>query len=198
MQYIEAKQGLMADLIRPQKKETNIIPDERSIIHNGCSHGDSPISQLIPGEKVSCITESNGQDEKANSNDPIELPGGPVGTCVKDPDHMQEDRHDHPVSSPPMEVSQNLPVKYKGEDLHIEVGPLDRGRVEEHQKNTGDSEDDEEETRNAPQTEGIGESKAMAFDLHREDMEKEVVEHEHGPFQVGVRYSSSKNGTPYG
>ena len=68
----------------------------------------------------------------------------------------------------------------------------------EHQEDACDSKDDKKEAGNASETECIEESETMAFDLHREDMEKEVVEHEHGPFQVGVRYSSSKNGTPYG
>jgi len=44
-----------------------------------------------------------------------------------------------------------------------------------HQENTGDGEDDEEQARNSSETEGIGESKTMAFHLGWEDMEEEVV-----------------------
>jgi hypothetical protein len=54
--YIKTKQGFVAYLIRPQKKETNIISNERGIGHNGCAYCNAPISKLIPGEKISCVT----------------------------------------------------------------------------------------------------------------------------------------------
>jgi hypothetical protein len=98
--YIKTKQGFMAHLIRSQKKETNIIPNERSIGHNGCAYCNSPISQLIPREKISCVTQSEGKDEKANSDHPIKLPRRSIGTCVKYPDHVEKDGHDHPMGSP--------------------------------------------------------------------------------------------------
>ncbi len=66
----------------------------------------------------------------------------------------------------------------------------------EHQKDTGDGEDDEEKAGDSSEAEGIGESKTMAFHLGWEDMEKEVVIDKHGSFQIGVRYSSSENGFP--
>jgi len=65
-----------------------------------------------------------------------------------------------------------------------------------HQKNTGDGEDDEEETRDPSQAERISESKTMAFHLGREDMEKKVVIHHHGSFQIGIRHSSSEDRSP--
>jgi hypothetical protein len=103
--YIKTKQGFMAYLIRSQKKETNIISNERSIGHDGCAYCDSPISKLIPREKISCVTQSQGKDEKANSDHPIKLPGGSVGACVEYPDHMEEDCHNHPMSRPSMQIS---------------------------------------------------------------------------------------------
>jgi hypothetical protein len=65
-----------------------------------------------------------------------------------------------------------------------------------HQENTSDGEDDEEKAGNSSETEGIGESKTMAFHLRWKDVEEEVVIHYHGSFQIGIRYSSSKNGFP--
>jgi hypothetical protein len=52
----------------------------------------------------------------------------------------------------------------------------------EHQEDPGDGENDEEEARDSSETEGIGESKSMAFHLGWEDMEKEVVIDKHGSF----------------
>jgi hypothetical protein len=66
----------------------------------------------------------------------------------------------------------------------------------EHQENTSDGEDDEKEAGNASQTERIGEPEAMAFDFCRKDMEEEVVIDEHGPLQIGIRYSGSEDRTP--
>jgi hypothetical protein len=88
MQHIETKQGLMAHLIGSEHKKTNPFPKEGSITHDGRPHRDSPISQLIPGEEISCITEAEGQDEKANTDDPVELPGRPIGTGVEYPHHV--------------------------------------------------------------------------------------------------------------
>ena len=67
----------------------------------------------------------------------------------------------------------------------------------EHQNDAGNGEDDEEKAGDPSQTERIGESKAVAFDLRWEDMKKEVVIDEHGPFQIGIRYSGSEDRTPY-
>jgi hypothetical protein len=100
--HIKTKQGFMAHLIRAQKKETNVIPDERSIGHNGRAYGNSPISKLIPREKISCVTEGQGKDEKKDSEHPIKFARGSVGSRIKHPDHMQEDRYHHPVSTPPV------------------------------------------------------------------------------------------------
>jgi len=65
-----------------------------------------------------------------------------------------------------------------------------------HQEDTGDGEDDEEKARNSSETEGIGESKAMALHLRGKDMKEEVVIDYHGSFQIGIRYSGSENGSP--
>jgi hypothetical protein len=68
----------------------------------------------------------------------------------------------------------------------------------EHQEDPCDGEDYEKETRNASETERIGEPKAVAFDFCGEDMEEEVVIDEHGSLQIGVRYPGSEDRTPYG
>jgi hypothetical protein len=66
-----------------------------------------------------------------------------------------------------------------------------------HEKNTGDGEDDKEEAGDPSETEGVGETEAVPFYLRRENMEKEVVIDHHGPFQIGIRYSGSEDGTPH-
>ena len=81
--------------------------------------------------------------------------------------------------------------------MHIEVGPFDRGRIMKHQEYASDRENDEEETGNSSQAEGIGESETMAFYLGREDMEKEVVIHHHGSFQIGIRKPGSEYRLPH-
>ena len=102
VEHVKAKQGLMAHLISPQNKEPNIFSDERGITHDGRSHSDSPISQLIPGEEISCITQGESKDEKTNSDHPVKLSGRAVGTGVEYPNHVKEDCHHHPMSRPSM------------------------------------------------------------------------------------------------
>ncbi len=67
----------------------------------------------------------------------------------------------------------------------------------EHQENAGDRQNDEEETGNSPQAERIRESKAMALDLGRENMEEEVVVDEKRALQIGIRKSGSEDRAPY-
>ena len=67
----------------------------------------------------------------------------------------------------------------------------------EHQEDACDRQNDEEETRNSPQAEGIGESEAMALDLSRENMEEEVVVDQHGPLQIRIRYPGPEDGAPH-
>jgi hypothetical protein len=105
MYHVETKQSLVAYLIRSQKEITDVVSNEGRIAHDGGPYGNSPISQLIPGKKVSCVTQSQGEDEKDNSKHPIELTRRPVGTSVEYPDHVEEDCSHHPVSRPPMQVS---------------------------------------------------------------------------------------------
>jgi len=66
----------------------------------------------------------------------------------------------------------------------------------EHQEDACDRQNDEEEARDTPQAEGIGESEAMPFDLSREDMKEEVVVDQQGPLQVCIRYSGPEDGKP--
>jgi hypothetical protein len=65
-----------------------------------------------------------------------------------------------------------------------------------HQEYASDRKDDKEETGNASQAERIGELKAMAFDLCRENVEEEVVVDQQGPLQIGIRHSSSEDRAP--
>ena len=65
-----------------------------------------------------------------------------------------------------------------------------------HQKDARNSKDDKKEAGNTSQTEGIGESKAMALHLRGKDMEEEVVIHHHGSLQVRIWYSGSEDGSP--
>lgn len=81
--------------------------------------------------------------------------------------------------------------------MHIEISPFDGRRIMEHQEDACDSKDDKKEAGNASETECIGESETMAFHLHREDMEEEVVIDEHGSFQIGIGYSGSEDRTPH-
>ena len=104
----------MAYLIRSEHKKTNVLPNEGSISHNSGSNGDSPVSQLIPGEKVSRITQGNSEDEEKDPDHPVEFTRWPVGTCVENPDHVEEDRYHHPMRSPSMEVSQDLSIEDEG------------------------------------------------------------------------------------
>lgn len=66
-----------------------------------------------------------------------------------------------------------------------------------HQEDSCNGEDDKEEAGNTPQAERISESEAMAFNFYRKDVKEEVVKDEHGPFQIGVRYSGSEDRTPH-
>ena len=66
----------------------------------------------------------------------------------------------------------------------------------EHQEDAGDRQNNEEEARDSPQAEGIGEPEAMPFDLSRENMKEEVVVDQQRSFQVCIRYPGPEDGTP--
>src|SRR5512136_2324835 len=85
VEHVKAKQSLMAHLICSQNKEPDIFAEEGGITHDGRSHGDSPISQLIPGEEISCITQTESENEKEDSDNPIKLTRRLVGTGVEYP-----------------------------------------------------------------------------------------------------------------
>lgn len=105
MKHIKTEQCFMPHLVSPQQKISNMFSDEWGVSHDRRSHGNTPVSQLVPGKKIPCVTEGKGEDEKKNSDDPVKFPWGPVGTGVKYPDHMEEDGYDHPVGSPAVQIS---------------------------------------------------------------------------------------------
>ncbi len=100
VKHIKTKQGLMAHLICSQNKEPYILSEEGSIAHDGRPDGDPPISQLIPREKISRVTQGKSKDKKTNSDQPIKLPGRSVRAGVEHPNHMKEDRNNHSMSRP--------------------------------------------------------------------------------------------------
>jgi len=67
----------------------------------------------------------------------------------------------------------------------------------EHQEDASDCQNDEEETRDSAQTECVGESEAMAFDLCREDVEEEIVVDQERTLQIAIGYSGSEDGAPH-
>ncbi len=67
-----------------------------------------------------------------------------------------------------------------------------------HQKDTGDGQEDKEETGDPAQTEGVRESKPMALHFHRKNVKEEIGIHGHGPFEIRVGYSGPEDGAPYG
>jgi hypothetical protein len=102
------------------------------------------------------------------------------------------------MGRPSVQVSQDLSIENESQRLHVEISSFDRRRIMEHQEDPCDGENDEKETRNASQTECIGEPKAVAFDFCGKDMKEEVVVDEHGSLQIGVRYPGSEDGMPDG
>ena len=65
-----------------------------------------------------------------------------------------------------------------------------------HEDDASDGEDDEEKTGDPSEAKREGEPKTMALHLRREDVEEEVVEDQHGPFQVSIRHPRSEDGLP--
>ena len=66
----------------------------------------------------------------------------------------------------------------------------------EHQDDASDREGNKKQARDPSQTEGIRKLEPVAFHLCREDVEEEVIENHHGPFQIGIRKSRSEDGSP--
>ena len=58
----------------------------------------------------------------------------------------------------------------------------------EHQEDASDCKNDEEETRDSTQTEGIGEFEAVAFDFCRENVEEEIIVDYQRSLQIRIRY----------
>jgi hypothetical protein len=54
----------MTHFIGPKHKETDLVSDERGIAHDRGTNGNPPVGQLIPGEKVSCVTQGKREDEE--------------------------------------------------------------------------------------------------------------------------------------
>jgi hypothetical protein len=95
-----------------------------------------------------------------------------------------------------MQVSQDFAIGNEGQRLHVEVSPLNGRRIMKHQEDAGNGKNNEEETGNSSQAEGIRELQSMPFDLCRKNMKKEIVVDHHRPFQIGIRYPGSEDRAP--
>ena len=66
-----------------------------------------------------------------------------------------------------------------------------------HQEYACDRKDDEKETGDPSQAEGIRETETVTFYLGREDMEEKVVIDQQGTFQISIGHSSSEDRAPH-
>jgi len=196
VQNVKSQQGLMPYLVGSQHEEPDPVSNKGSVAHDRGSYGNTPISKLVPREKISRITQAERQDEKANTNDPVELPRRPVRPRIENPDHMKKDRHYHSMSGPAVQISQNLPIKDESQCLHVKIGSFDGRCVKEHKQNSCKGENQKKKAGNPSQAECERELEAMTFHLHWENVKEETVIHQHGPFQKGIRNSGPEDGTP--
>ena len=61
--------------------------------------------------------------------------------------------------------------------LHALIRPFNRGHVEEHEDNPGDSQDYKQNPSDGPQPESREEAQALLCNVSREDVEQKIPDH---------------------
>jgi hypothetical protein len=136
-----------------------------------------------------------GDQEKTDADDPVELARALVSARVKHPAHVQHDEQHHQVRSPPVHVADDQ----SGRDdelqvLHDVVGLVRAGHVIKHEQHAGAAEDEETGTAKSVPARASRRREGMAMDFGRLDVEQETGNHRLRPLQIAFRQPDAKDG----
>ncbi len=199
MQGVPADQGVLADLVVPDEQEVDVLTEERSRATDGRAHCDGPEGELVPGEQVSGEGEKKGRDEQEHADYPVELPRRLVGAGVEDAAHVEKDRDDHALGSPPVHVPHQLPEGDAGFDvLHALVRQISRGYVVEHQEDAGHDQHEEHKEGEAAQAERVGDFGGVPLDLDWVDVEEDVAGNDERLIALGIGVAVPDHRAPDG
>lgn len=107
MHAVEAKQGPAAHVRAAAQDARQKGADGRDGAHHVRSDHRCPVGFLVPGQQVSRESEAERHQEEEGAGDPVQLPRILVGTGDEDPEHVQQDGHDHEVPCPEMDAPQH-------------------------------------------------------------------------------------------
>jgi len=94
------------------KEELHMFADERYRCGRLGSYSSSPVRYLTPGKKVARETKKQGNHQKENPGNPIEIPGPFVRAVKIDPCCMEYNHNYHKVCPPMVETSYQPAERY--------------------------------------------------------------------------------------
>src|SRR3989338_169999 len=103
-----------ADAGAPAQQGLYPFPDKRNGARYFGPHRRRPVSQMVPGQKITGKTKNERKDKKKNPYNPGHFSRFLERTGDKSAQHMQKDDDNHQISAPGV----NLPVK----PAHIGLG----------------------------------------------------------------------------
>ena len=128
----------------------NLVAHKRHGRGDVRSHRNGPVRQLIPRKQVTRITKEERHQQKDHSDHPVEFAWSPVGSAIKNFEHVRKDQENHAVRRPAVQIAK----KHSGGNhelqiFRIRVSLRSRRMVVEHQRDSGRDQDEER-----PQREG--------------------------------------------
>ena len=159
-------------------------------------HG--PVGELVPGKQVSAERKAERQDKKHEAEQPVHLPGLPVGGGIEDPGHVEQHGDHHQVGAPAVDIAHE---PAGGDDV---MDVLDRlvgqhgGRlVIEHEEQAGHRQEQERGGADESEPHRVRPAKAPPVDPRAVDMQEQVLEDRFGAGTVGHRRTLANEAVPH-
>ena len=177
VQRVEAQEGGLADLVATDQQVLQPSAEERHVLDQVGADGDGPVAELVPRQQVPGEGERQREHEERHPEDPVELARALVGPGEEGPDQVQHHDEHHQVGGPPVHVADQLPESDAGAQvLHVAVRRAHRRRVEEHEVDPGDHQDDEQHRGDEAEPERVADAQHPGGNLHRVEVQEEVRE----------------------
>ena len=182
----EPGQGRLGHVRAAAQQEEERRPDDRHRAGDLRAHGRRPVRALVPGQEVAGEPEPDRDHEHAAAHDPGQLARVLVGRLEEDPEHVQDQEHDHQVRGPVVDApDEPAELDVAGDGQHALVGAVGRGAVVQRQQRPGDHLDPEQEERDPAEVEGL--RVARDADVEQGADERRQVEPGLGPVERAPR-----------
>src|SRR5271165_6997353 len=95
VKHVKTQQRVFPDDVPTKKQEPNFVADEGHGGNDVGADGHGPKGKLVPGQEIACVAEEQRDQQKYDTDPPVELVRWLVASAVEHVKHVPKDGEDH-------------------------------------------------------------------------------------------------------